>query len=66
MIKGFNKAIEYRSFFTISQNSITRGHRSKFVKNRSRLDIRKDFFSQRVVNEWHAMPEILVESESVT
>ena len=43
MIKGLNKA-EYRCFFTISQNSRTRGHRFKFVKNRSRLDIRKHLF----------------------
>ena len=28
MIKGFNKA-EYRSFYTLSQNSRTRGHRFK-------------------------------------
>src|ERR1043165_3770811 len=64
MIKGLNKA-EYKCFFTISQNSRTRGHRFKFVKNRSRLDIRKHFFSQRVVNEWNALPEIVIESESV-
>src|ERR1043165_4397869 len=64
MIKSFNKA-EYRTFFTIVQNSRTRGHGFKFVKNRSRLDIRKHFFSQRVVNEWNALPEIVVESESV-
>ena len=64
MIKGLNKA-EYKCFFTISQNSRTRGHRFKLVKNRSRLDIRKHFFSQRVVNEWNALPEIVVESESV-
>ena len=60
-----NKA-DYRSFFfTIVQNSKTRGHRFKFVKNRSRVDIRKHFFSQTVVNEWNTLPEIVVESESV-
>mgnify|MGYP003529753736 FL=1 len=64
MIKGLNKA-DYRRFFTIVHNSRTRGHRFKIVKNRSRLDIRKHFFSQRVVNEWNALPEIVVESESV-
>ena len=64
MIKGLNKA-DYRRFFTIVNNSRTRGHRFKIVKNRSRLNIRKYFFSQRVVNEWNALPDIVVESESV-
>ena len=64
MIKGLNKA-EYRCFFTISQNSRTRGHRFKFVKNRSKLDVRKHFFSQRVVNDWNTSSEIVVETESV-
>ena len=63
MIKGLNK-IDYRSFFEIAQNSRTRGHRFELRKNRSRLDVRKHFFSQRVVNEWNALPEIVVESES--
>ena len=64
MIKGLNKA-DYRRFFTIVHHSRTRGHRFKIVKNRSRLNIRKNFFSQRVVNEWNALPEIVVESQSV-
>ena len=46
-------------------NSRTRGHKLKIVKNRSRLNIRKNFFSQRVVNDWNALPVIVVESESV-
>jgi hypothetical protein len=64
MIKGLNKS-DFRNFFTLAQNSRTRGHRFKLLKTRSRLDIRKHFFSQRVVNEWNALPEIVVESESV-
>lgn len=64
MIKGLNKT-DYRNFFTIIQNSKTRGHRFKLQKNRSRLDIRKYFFSQRVVNVWNALPEIVLESETV-
>ena len=64
MIKGLNKT-DYKRFFTIAHSSRTRGHRLKIVKNRSRLDIRKNFFSQRVVNMWNELPEIVVESESV-
>ena len=59
MIKGLNKA--KWAFFTIVQNSRTRGHRFKFVKNVCRSDVRKHIFSQRVVNEWNTLPEILIE-----
>lgn len=64
MIKGLNKT-DYTRFFTLATNNRTRGHRLKIVKNRSRLNIRKNFFSQRVVNDWNALPVVVVESESV-
>ena len=64
MIKGLNKT-DYKKFFTIEHNSRTRGHRFKIIKNRSRLDIRKYFFNQRIVNEWNDLPEVVIESESV-
>src|SRR5207245_1948836 len=64
MIEGLNKS-DYTRFFTIVQNNRTRGHKLKIVKTRSRLNIRKNFFSQRVVNDWNALPVIVVESESV-
>jgi hypothetical protein len=43
----------------------TRGHRFKLAKARSKLDIRKNFFSQRVVNSWNGLPESVVEADSV-
>lgn len=63
-IKGLNKS-DFRNFFTIDHSSRTRGHRFKIVKHGSRLDVRKHCFSQRVVNEWNALPEVVVETESV-
>ena len=47
-------------------NNRTRGHKLKIVKNRSRSNIRKNFLSQRVVNDWNALPVIVVESELVS
>ena len=64
ILKGINK-VDSSSWFQLANNSRTRGHRFKLVKHRSRLDIRKNFFSQRVVNDWNSLPEIVVESESV-
>ena len=34
----------------------TRGHRMKLVQQQSRLEARKNFFSQRVVKEWNSLP----------
>ena len=43
----------------------TRGHKFKLKKHRSRLDIRKNFFSNRVVQQWNSLPAHVVEAESV-
>jgi ribonuclease P/MRP protein subunit RPP40 len=63
-VKGITK-IDRSSLFTIANNSRTRGHRFKLVKTRSRLDLRKNFFSQRVANDWNSLPEAVVEANSV-
>ena len=42
-----------------------RGHMYKFVKNRSRLNVRAHFFSQRVVNDWNKLPTDVVNADSV-
>ena len=40
-------------------------HEKKLVKDRSRLDKRKYFFSQRVVNGWNSLPAEVINSTSV-
>jgi len=40
------------TFFTLNISSLTRGHLFKLFKKRSRLLIRHNFFSNRVVNLW--------------
>ena len=64
IIKGFDN-IDYRNFFQIADNSRTRGHRFKIVKIRARLDIRKNFFSHRVVNSWNQLPASVVDADTV-
>jgi ribonuclease P/MRP protein subunit RPP40 len=63
MIKGISK-LEYRNYFRLEENSRTRGHKCKIVKERSRLDLRKNFFSQRIVSEWNKLPTSVVGAES--
>jgi hypothetical protein len=57
--------VDYNKFFQLVDNSKTRGHKFKIMKVRSRLDIRRNFFSQRVVNSWNELPASVVEAESV-
>ncbi len=38
-----------------THGTTTRGHQLKLEKGRSRLDVRKHFFTQRVVNLWNSV-----------
>ena len=37
----------------------------KLSKQRASIDVRKFFFSQRVVNEWNLLPQEVVDATSV-
>jgi hypothetical protein len=63
-MRGFNETSK-EVFFTLSGQQRTRGHRYKLDKMRSKLDVRKYFFSQRVVNNWNSLPEYVVEADSI-
>ena len=57
MKSSINKMIQYNDFhnmFTLSTN-VTRGHNFKLSKDHNRLDVRKNSFSQRVVNTWNSL-----------
>ena len=48
---------DYNAFFKLSDNATnTRGHDYKLIVNRSRLNIRQHFFSNRVVKAWNSLP----------
>jgi hypothetical protein len=48
------------SFLPLDSNSITRGHSLKLTKQRNRLQLRQHFFSQRVVDRWNSLTELVV------
>lgn len=62
--KGFTK-VDKNKFLSYTGSSKTRGHYLKLEKYRPRLDLRKNFFSHRIVNSWNALPSYVVEADSV-
>ena len=51
--------------FEIYRNKITRGHSVKLNKKRCRLDIRKYYFTDRVVDIWNDLPESVVSAHTM-
>ena len=52
-------------FFSVSNESRTRGHNCRIKMSHTRLDIRKYWFSNRVVPDWNSLPATCVEAPSV-
>ena len=58
--------IDREQFFQLADSKYgLRGHSLKIRKDRPNLDIRKHFFSQRVVNTWNKLPQHVVDTPSV-
>jgi hypothetical protein len=66
MILTGKERVDKGSFFTMAENPHgLRGHSRKLNMIRSRLDIGKQAFSQRVVNGWNKPPQSLVDAKTV-
>ena len=53
-------------FFTLACVNRTRGHNFKLQVNYSRLTVRKNFFSQRVISYWNDLPYECVNAPSLS
>ena len=57
IVFGLINRIELANMFTlVDKPHDTRGHNYKLLATRSRKDIRKHFFSQRIIKVWNNLP----------
>ena len=58
--------LNFDDFFKLSSCTMTRGHSLRLVLPKVRLDVRKYFFSTRIVQLWNNLPETVVTAVSVS
>ena len=64
LINGMEK-VDYHKFFSLQNNHYNlRGHNQKIVKTNVRLDVRKYFFSKRVIDKWNSLTEYEISAPS--
>ena len=63
-MKGIDR-LDPGQFFVYEDQSNTRGHSLKLVKQRARFSLRQNVFSQRVINDWNALPAYVVDSPTL-
>ena len=64
IVNGYED-VDRNMFFKLKEGSRTRGQKAALVKEQCRLDMRKYFFSQRVINERNKLPNDCVNASSV-
>ena len=63
IMKGIYR-IDKDKLFELNHNS-TRGHSMKIRKKHCRLNIRKNFFTQRIINDWNHLPQSAINKNTV-
>ena len=63
-MKGMDR-VEVERFFPLGKDSRTRGHSLKKRGVQFRSELRRNFFTQRVVNLWNSLPVEVVEAASL-
>ena len=64
IMKGMDR-VGVERFFLLRKDSRTRGHSLKIKGERFRTELRRNFFTQRVVNLWNSLPVEVVEAASL-
>ena len=64
MAKGWS-AFPLESMFELSSARHLRGHKFKLVKHRSNLEVRRQFFTERLINRWNSLDQQALDVDSV-
>jgi len=64
LCKGLT-AVPVTNFFEFDISGRTRGHSLKLLKKHCSKDVRKYFFSYRVINRWNSLTEDIIRSPSI-
>ena len=57
--------VSFNTFFERSHNSSTRGHSLNLHKRRTNTDLRRHFFTERIINIWNMLDEDTVSAKTV-
>ena len=61
-----SKDIEaFKNMFKLNNENCLRGNKFKVFKERCKLNIRKYFFNQRIVDVWNSLPNKVVCSKTI-
>ena len=66
IINGFDKVDSTKFFRFRNHTWPNRFHSKQIMKQNFKTDIRKHFFSQRIINFWNRLPRYVVDSGSIT
>ena len=55
-----------KKLFVINRDDLTRGHNLKLYTNRSNKDIRRYYYTNRVVPLWNKLPNNVINSTNVS
>ena len=64
IMKGLDR-VEAARLFPLAMETRTRGHSLKIRGSQFKTELRRNFFSQRVVNLWNSLPNEAVEATSL-
>ena len=65
ILKGINDRKVIEDLFELNQESKSRGHTLKIKKQRSRLNVRKHFFTNRIVDMWNNLTEEIISAKNL-
>ena len=66
-MKGYDKVSWHKNPRYVSEinRPTTRGHKYRIIKEATKINVRSNFFNNRIANNWNALPEEIVNLKSV-